>query len=834
MPLIKVCYLILFSLSFFAGQAQDTSDYPLRRILEEAETRYNISFTYADQSIEGIFLTAPDTTLTLPEFLRYVERATSLDLEQIDERFIAVRKVLTLSSSFCGTVRDKITGEVIEGVVVTAGSAFTITNANGYFEFSEENFDSLTFQTVNYQQLAVPAILSSDCQEILLDPKIITLSEVVIKDYITRGIEKTKMGSIMVATERLGILPGLTEPDILLTIQAMPGIQSISEKVSDINIRAGTHDQNLITWDGIKMYQTGHFFGLISSFNPYISEHVELIRNGTPARLGDGVSGTLLINSDDDVSESFSGSAGINLINADVFAKIPVSQRTALHLSGRRSFTDLITTPTYKKYYQRIFANTDVADSANTVDDRSDEQRFYFYDFSVKVLHDITERDKIRVNGFNSFNTVAYDESAIIANTLEKKTSNLSQETLAGGIMYRRDWPGILVTKVHATISRYQLIAVNQDIQNQQRLLQENEVLEKYLGGAGSAKISSTLELEAGYQLRETGISNFDDINNPTFSRFVKEVIRTHAVYGQGIVKLKKMEVTAGIRVNYFDKLSEYRIEPRIVLHQEISNYLSVNVMGELKSQITTQVIDFQSDFLGVEKRRWLLANDGEIPVITSRQLSIGLNYQKPTFFASMDVYLKQVDGISTSSQGFQDQLQFVRTTGSYVSKGIDLLINQKFTERINSWLSYSVAQNTYQFPSLDPSEFPSNLDVRHIATLGTNYMTKRVEASVGLNYHSGKPYTPASEEQNSGNQIEYGPPNSHRIDDYLRLDVSIRYSFRLSSDVSAQIGASVWNLLNRENPVNTFYRADPEGEVMRMEEYSLGFTPNLIFRVSF
>ena len=51
-----------------------------------------------------------------------------------------------------------------------------------------------------------------------------------------------------------------------------------------------------------------------------------------------------------------------------------------------------------------------------------------------------------------------------------------------------------------------------------------------------------------------------------------------------------------------------------------------------MKSQTTTQIIDFQNDFLGVEKRRWVMANNDDIPVITSQQLvitSYSIHYTK-------------------------------------------------------------------------------------------------------------------------------------------------------------------------------------------------------------
>jgi hypothetical protein len=46
------------------------------------------------------------------------------------------------------------------------------------------------------------------------------LEEVVITNYLTKGISKNSDGKININTEDFGILPGLLEPDILQSIQA--------------------------------------------------------------------------------------------------------------------------------------------------------------------------------------------------------------------------------------------------------------------------------------------------------------------------------------------------------------------------------------------------------------------------------------------------------------------------------------------------------------------------------------------------------------------------------------------------------------------------------------
>ncbi|HLU80663.1 MAG TPA: DUF4974 domain-containing protein, partial [Flavobacteriaceae bacterium] len=58
-----------------------------------------------------------------------------------------------------------------------------------------------------------------------------TLETVVITNYLTRGILVKRDGSVEIDYKDFGILPGLIEPDVLLTLQALPGVESVDETV---------------------------------------------------------------------------------------------------------------------------------------------------------------------------------------------------------------------------------------------------------------------------------------------------------------------------------------------------------------------------------------------------------------------------------------------------------------------------------------------------------------------------------------------------------------------------------------------------------------------------
>jgi len=224
------------------------------------------------------------------------------------------------------------------------------------------------------------------------------------------------------------------------------------------------------------------------------------------------------------------------------------------------------------------------------------------------------------------------------------------------------------------------------------------------------------------------------------------------------------------------------------------------------------------------------------IPVLKSKQFSGGLHYNKNKLLISAETYIKKVDGITTRSQGFQNQFQFINSVGSYEIKGIDVLLNKQFSEIVSSWISYSYSSNNYTFDDLnDGVKFPNNADITHALTFAGTYTNNNIKFAAGLNWHSGIPNTePSVNDDPADNTISYASPNSSRLDDYLRVDCSATYAFNISDSAKAVLGASIWNLLNKSNIINTYYTLDKNNAINTVENKSLGITPNISFRVQF
>ncbi|WCO02400.1 TonB-dependent receptor plug domain-containing protein [Psychroserpens ponticola] len=663
------------------------------------------------------------------------------------------------------------------------------------------------------------------------------LEEIVITNYLTKGISRKSDGKTTIKTEDFGILPGLIEPDILQTIQALPGILSVDETVSNINVRGGTHDQNLILWDGIKMYQSGHFFGLVSAFNPYLTTDINVSKNGTSVIYGDGVSSVIDMQQTNSLDQDFKSGAGFNLIHADGFAKVPLTKQAEIQLSARRSVTDFIFTPTYDQYLQRVFQDSDFSNSPqNSTQIVSNNERFYFYDIAAKLLYDITDQDQIRFNFSTINNSLTYDQLSI-ADENVSLTNTLEQNNFAAGVQYLKYWNSKLTTTAQVYISNYDLIATDFDVINNQRQNQENKVKDLGIKINATNHIDDNLKLHGGYQFNEVIISNFEEVDFPDFTSFVKEVNRTHSIYGEAEFTSadKNTYARIGIRTNFIEKFSEFFTEPRLSVSHKLSNNFRLEFLAEFKSQTTSQIIDLQNDFLGIEKRRWILSNNEDIPIIKSAQGAFGIHYNKNKLFISAEAFIKNVKGITSRSQGFQNQFQFVNDIGKYQVLGIDFLINKQF-ETFSTWLSYSFSNNNYTFDNINNNTaFRNNLDVRHAVTFASTYAINNLNLALGFNWHSGKPTTLPTEVQNTANSsIEYKSPNSTNLSSYFRTDMSITYKLKFGKKLDASIGASIWNVFDRRNIINTYFAEDENGEIVSIDNLSLGVTPNISFRVRF
>ena len=662
--------------------------------------------------------------------------------------------------------------------------------------------------------------------------KVTILDEIILNNILTKGISVKKGGKITIKPNEFKILPGLAEPDILQSIQSLPGVLNANKKLSDINIRGGTHDQNLFLWNNIKMYQTGHFFGLISPFNPYLIKEVNLLKNGTSSKYGDGVSSIIEMNNKKSNTKETKVGFGTDLISLDAFLITPMSKKTELQFSARRAYTDVLRTITYNNFFDRIFQDSDL--NPNNAKNTSENEKFFFYDISATIYHKFSKKHQLQVNFLNINNNLKYSNTQNTNSFLVP--NNLSQNTFAISTDYHFKQNNL---KLDAQLffSKYSQFSTENNLINGNRnqiLNQENLIQENGLKLHGKYQFLDRLDLSFGYQLNETGITNAEDVVSPSFQRFIKEVVLTHSLFYELAYQsvANKFAGKIGFRNNYFEKFDIFNFEPRVSLNYNFLNGFKLEFLGEMKSQITSQIIDLPQDFLGVENKRWILSNNDNIPILKSKQVSLALRYKKRNFIVTAETYLKRIDGVTTRSQGFKNQFEFSNTNGNQKSSGLELLVHNKF-KNVKTWFTYNFNNNSIFLEGLNNnSYFPTNHDIRHSSSLNTSVEVNQFNFAIAGNWHTGKPFTSinATNPLQTNSVINFNTVNSSNLKNYFRVDFSINYTFKFKG----RIGLSIWNLLDTKNILNTYYNLDENNFIKTINTNSLRLTPNISFRVNF
>ena len=845
---MKYTSVLFFCLVFVLSMtAQNRSKaIALKDILQSIEKQHLIYFNYIDNEIVTLKIVPPKKSLSLNKKISYLEKKTNLFFENIDNKFITIHSNNTVDSkNICGYVFSKEDNSPLENVNIKFEDGFsTSTNKKGYFELKKEKSTDLLISNIGYttEKISVSDLQNKNCLKIYIEVEVSELNNIIANQLLTSGISKKINGTFEIKPKKLGILPGLIEPDVLQTMLQIPGIYSADESISSINVRGGTHDQNLFLWNGIKMYQTGHFFGLISAFNPNLAHTISITKNGTSAFFGEGVSSVVDISSNSNKFKKNSFSAGINMIDADVYSKFKISKKSFIEISGRKSITDLVKTPTYKEYYNKVFQNTNITNFSNNQNvDYLGDEKFNFYDITAKYSQQIGQKNHFILDFITISDQLKIFQTTNVSSQIQSENNILYQKNYGGNLSWVRNWNTKNSTHLNAYTSSYVLNAEKNKIQDNQIIKQKNEVLDNGFKLENSHAINSKFTLKNGYQFNEIGTINSDEVNSPIFYRRIKEVLRIHALVVEAKYNdtLSKIYFNAGLRLNYIEQFKKNLLEPRLQFNYAITKYFNLEVLGEFKSQNSYQVIDLQNDYFGIEKRRWILANNTTIPIQRSKQASISLFYNKNNWLFTLDNFYKKVTGINSSSQEFQNQLEFVKTNGDYKVLGMEMLVQKKINHFI-TWFSYTYNTNNYYFPNLEQPVFPNNFKLDHIISWAGIYERKNLKIALGSKWYYGKPETtPMSSTINYSNfsnpKIDYNTPNNKILDDFFQVNFSTTYKWESLNQIQYKLGFSLLNVLNRKNEINEYYRINTvTNSIEDVKTFSLRRTPNLSFRIAY
>lgn len=816
----------------------------LDSIIPVIETRYHIKFSYLNALLNNKTASItihPETKLE--NILQDIEKQTFLNIEITGNDYVTISDYTSKDNiTICGYIFDEELKPLKNiSVFLKATRTNIYTDENGYFQNQEVPYRSvILISAPGYRQRVFnsSSFLAKACKNIYLSHSLEVLDEVVVQEYLTKGITQNKR-IINIDLKDIEILPGLTEPDILQSVQLSPGVNSPYETASGIYVRGSAPHQNLILWNGIKTYHQGHLFGMLSAFNPNAVKEVDFIKSGVSAKYGDRIAGIIDIKTENEVAENFNGGVGFNMIHADAVIHAPIiKDKLSVQISGRRSYTDLWKTFTYQQLSDRVFQNTKIAETTELSDAKND---FFYTDYNTNIIGQLSIKDKIEINSIYSKNDLDFRRS----DSLTSYNDLLTTENEG----YNIKWDHLRNEKLSIETSGYytKYLLNYQFITRQSDDITEIENKKNSIKDFGAAlainyKLSDYSNLSGGYQFSNNTIKYAFITTTPDYELILDQddrFLNTHAAYSEYTYEIpKNFYISTGLRFNLYAALKKTYFEPRIFVRKNITNHWSVNLSGEYRSQAVNQIRESVISELSLENQVWTLADKTKFPIITSRQFTAGSSFKKHKWYFDIDGYYKQIDDITTLTAGFINPVDNTYHTGKSTVLGIDLFLKKRFNN-YRTWISYSYINTNNQFEAINNNNsFPGNWNIEHTIKWTHFYKINDFQCSLGWIWHTGKAYTNISGIDDSGDIVilQYGEINNNNLPVYHRMDFSALYDFKLkfSDRIKYRIGLSILNLYNKKNLLNKEFRTTTslDNRFINSDIYALGITPNISFRI--
>ncbi|MEP2509160.1 MAG: TonB-dependent receptor [Reichenbachiella sp.] len=853
-------FFLLFTISKYAYSQQLLSgsykDKELQLVLSDIESKTDIIFSYSKELIGSMKITLNYKEVTIDELVKVISYETGLQLEQLSSQQI----IITQNKQICGRIYDAETKEPLTlATVISSTEQAVTTDSTGYFSFeSTSSTDvSLRVKYIGYGDQTISIPLGARCRDIYLDPSPESLDEVIILGYVTTGIDKYEDGSVSIDTDKLGILPGLVTPDIAQSIQLIPGITSLDESATGIQIRGGAPDQNLIFLDNIKLYNTGYFYGMFSAFNPYATQKAKIFKSGASPAYGDRVAGVIDISTGNEIPKKAQGGFGIDGLSVDGFFKAPVSDKVAVYLFARRSYADVWKSPTYDGYATKIFKNSGVVTNANNEvieiisDDEFDintsSNSFYYHDINAKVLVKPSDTDQIAISGLLTRNRLDFS----FENGGEIRDDDLLTQNKGLSVHWRKQGSDLWRHDLKAYFSEYTSDYLNVEIVD--NMLEESNTRNNEISDFGidynlTHYFPNGHIAAVGYQYTNADVliniakseplepDNLED----NFESKEQKLNTSHALYAEYKHSFGNSGLLSiGIRGVQYSSLGQFYGEPRLNLEYPLSQAVRLKASAERRYQPISQLVEFNQTELRLENNLWTLSDDEQFPILSSTQFSAGFLVDYNGWTIDTDSYFKKINGLTSYTNGFSNPI-IELSEGTSDILGVDILIKKKI-ENYRIWAGYTYNDIVYQFDALRSDAFPGNNDITHNFRISNTYQLNNWQFSLGWSYRTGEPLTPIASYDSNTAFATFGDVNSSRLEDFHRLDVSIIYDFNFSKEGKwrGRFGLSVLNLYDRKIPLSMIYRAEDEGEggielKQVVQRHSLGITPNAVFRVFF
>ncbi len=733
-----------------------------------------------------------------------------------------------------GTVKDK------EGELLPFASILLLPDSIAAFTDSKGKFSIKTFtgskdikiSYTGYKSIQSAFTVKRDTTiRFTPEHQIEELKEVTVTDkrYAQSDwIETTRSGTITISPDEVNAIPVLGgEADLIKVLQLLPGTIRGVEGSSDLFVRGGAADQNLVLLDDAPIYNTSHLFGFLSVFNPEILQNVESVNGGFPANYGGRLSSVLNVETISDIADETHVSGNIGLLASRLFIEQPlVKNKASFWITGRRTYVDQV------------------------VKMIGEELPYFFSDLNAKVILTPTERDNIQVSYYGGKDVldIFRDKNKDGDGFLTTYNSGNNSQTVRWQRSLRGGWNG----KVSFLRTAYSYDILNSFEDNRSVASSDIEDIgvkflfsKKFSKGASLIWGSDWTRHKVSPSILNVSGTLSELFENSTAAGRIAHEVAVHAQYEWNVSS--RWIINSGLRISMaFMTNQKYIIpEPRISARYKIgkneSLKMSYSRMAQYVHRISNSAITSPTDI-------WYPVTDSIRPQ-TSHQISLAWQrILSKKIYVSVESYYKSMNDIIGFEEGtnliFNTDFQSRLIQGKGSAYGVELLV-KKETGKFTGWISYTLSWAWRKFDTLNEGErFPSRYDRRHNGALVMQYaFHKNWSVSSVWEFISGSRFTPVIGQfaisSPTGVGIDllpvYAPLNSVRLADSHRLDLGIKYKSNPTKRFQSEIFVGVYNTYNRANPVGINIEQDENtGELKYNQPGLFGIIPFISYGFKF
>lgn len=611
-----------------------------------------------------------------------------------------------------------------------------------------------------------------------LEPSPIQMEGIEVSAERVRFEKDVVVSAHTLREKELGKAPLVGEKDLFRSIQLLPGVIASSDFSSQLYVRGGSPDQNLVLLDGITVYNPSHLGGLFSTFNVDAVSNAELLSGGFPAKYGGRLSSVLDITCKDGNSKKFAGSSNISIISAKTLLEGPLP-RGSWMLSGRRTYFDWLLKGTRFSF------------------------PYYFYDGMAKVNLDLTDNSTVALTGLLGEDVLDFgiEEEGEEFGHLDMRWGNRG---LSG--RWRQVFSPRLYGEGLGAWSDFRT-TINLEIVGSGIRL-NNEIADYSFKGDFTYIRTPKHTSEFGFDAKSLF---FDfEVEVDTFKLLDdEETAEVLALYFQDKWEVSpRFLLQAGVRPTYFSRGRRLRWDPRAGLKYRLTPNTAINASLGSYSQFLTTVSSGE-ELISIFDV-WLPVSEDQGPS-SATHFILGLErwFSNDLRFTA-EGYYKKFDHLLELSQEEgppEDGLASFQSGSGYAT-GLDFLL-KKTVGRFSGWVSYSLGLTKRTFG--DETYCP-RYDRRHNLNVVSGMdILWGLRFDVKWSLGAGFPYPgvigryPKTEYDFSGDSLvtRWGyirsPRDYYRYPPYHRLDVGLVKGFSWKF-LQGEAFLQLMNLYNRKN----------------------------------